>query len=168
VKGGAVVRSDAIAVARMLDVEDAYRQHLPWLRRRLALLTGDPDEAEDLAQQAFIRAIERWPGGSRDETARWLATVGVRLAIDELRRRRRWGWLRLHETHATWALETDPDLWQALLALPARTRAALLLTVLDGYSQEEVASVLGVPRGTVASWLSRARARLRAVIGEER
>jgi RNA polymerase sigma-70 factor (ECF subfamily) len=161
-----LIDSDAIGGRLEIDIESAYRAHLPWLRRRLALLTGDPDEAEDLAQQAFVRAIERWPGGSGDETARWLATVGVRLAIDELRRRRRWGWFRLRETDAMWAMAVDPDLWQALLALPARTRAALLLTVLDGYSQEEVAGVLGVPRGTVASWLSRARQRLRAVIGE--
>jgi RNA polymerase sigma-70 factor (ECF subfamily) len=162
-----VIRSDVADRSREFDIESAYVQHLPWLRRRLALLTGDPDEAEDLAQQAFVRAIERWPGGSRDETARWLAAVGVRLAIDELRRRRRWGWLQLHEADATWALDVDPDLWQALLTLPAVQRAALILTVLDGYTQEETAAALGVPKGTVASWLSRARGRLRAVVGED-
>lgn len=162
-----MIDSDTIGDIRLLDIESAYRQHLPWLRRRLALLTGDPAEAEDLAQQAFVRAIERWPGGSRDETARWLATVGIRLAIDEMRRRHRWGWLRLHEGDATWALQVDPDLWAALSALAPEPRAAILLTVLDGYSQDEVAALLGVPRGTVASWLSRARSRLRTAIGEE-
>ena len=62
---------------------------------------------------------------------------------------------------------TDPDLWRALTDVDRRTRAALVLTVLDGYSQGEVAEMLGVPRGTVASWLSRGKARLRAALDVE-
>jgi len=61
-------------------------------------------------------------------------------------------------------MKTDPDLWLALGALDRRTRAALVLTVVDGYSQEEVAEAFGVPRGTVASCLSRGRARLRGIL----
>jgi RNA polymerase sigma-70 factor (ECF subfamily) len=138
---------------------------MPWLQRRIALLVGDSEEARDIAQEAFARAVEKWPIGSRDDVARWLASVGIRLAIDELRRRRRWGFLQLHETDAAWALKTDPDLWRAISQLQPGVRAALLLTVLDGYTQEEAAAMLGVARGTVASWLSRARDHLRPVIG---
>ena len=151
--------------AAQADLELAFGAHMPWLRRRIALIVGDPDVASDLAAEAFARAIERWPIGSGDDVARWLATVGIRLAIDEVRRRRRWGFLQLHETDASWALETDPDLWRAISGLEPATRAALLLTVLDGYTQEEVAAALGVARGTVASRLSRARDRLRPLIG---
>lgn len=79
----------------------------------------------------------------------------MRLAIDERRRRRRWGFLPIRKTDQSWALATDPDLWRALDDLDRRTRAALVMTVLDGYTQEEVAEILGVPRGTVASWLAR-------------
>ena len=61
-------------------------------------------------------------------------------------------------------MTTDPDLWRALSALDRRTRAALVLTVLDGYAQDQVAEMLSVPRGTVASWLSRGKARLRDVL----
>ena len=100
--------------------------------------------------------------------ARWLAVVGMRLAIDEQRRRRRWGFLSIRETDQTWAMTTDPDLWRALGDLDRRTRAALVMTVLDGYTQAEVAEMLGVPRGTVASWLGRGRARLRAVLEDTR
>jgi len=147
------------------DLEAAFSAHMPWLRRRIALIVGDPDVASDLAAEAFARAVQRWPLGSRDYVARWLATVGIRLAIDEVRRRRRWGFLRLHEKDASWALEADPGLWRAISSLEPAPRAALLLTVLDGYTQEEVAAALGVARGTVASWLSRARDRLRPLIG---
>jgi RNA polymerase sigma factor (sigma-70 family) len=160
----------ARALARMSDIDAAELQvafvhNMPWLRRRVALIVGDPDAASDIAQEVFTRAAERWPIGARDEIARWCATVGIRLAIDEIRRRRRWGFLRLRETDAEWAMTADPDLWKALSTLQPAARAALLLTVLDGYTQEEVATALGVRRGTVASWLSRARDQLRPVIG---
>ena len=146
---------------------EAVRAHRPWLVRRLALIVRDVDEAEDLAQQTFLRAAERWPFPPEQDVARWLAVVGVRLAIDERRRRRRWGFLAIRETDQEWAISTDPDLWRALAGLDRRTRAALVMTVLDGFSQDEVAAVFGVPRGTVASWLSRGRARLRGVLGRD-
>ena len=139
-------------------------EHRAWLVRRLALVVGDPAEAEDLAQQALLRATERWPLPVDSDARAWLAVVGVRLAIDERRRRRRWGFLPIRETDQEWAMSTDPDLWRALADLDRRTRAALVLTVLEGYTQEEVADMLAVPRGTVASWLSRGKSRLRDVL----
>jgi RNA polymerase sigma-70 factor (ECF subfamily) len=150
------------------DLEAAFSVHMPWLQRRITLIVGDPEEAQDLAQEAFARAVERWPIGSHDDVARWLAAVGIRLAIDEVRRRRRWGFLQLHEADAAWAMNTDPDLWRAVSGLEPAVRAALLLTVLDGYTQEEAADALGVARGTVSSWLSRARNRLGPLIGSTR
>lgn len=149
-------------------LDEAARLHRPWLVRRLALVVRDVDEAEDLAQQTFLRAAERWPLPPAQDVAKWLAVVGMRLAIDEQRRRRRWGFVALRETDQEWAMTTDPDLWRALGALDRRTRGALVMTVLDGYSQEEVAAAFGVPRGTVASWLSRGRARLRGILEGEK
>jgi RNA polymerase sigma-70 factor (ECF subfamily) len=147
-------------------LDAAVRRHQAWLVGRIALVVGDREEARDLAQQAFVRAAERWPIGDDEAVARWLAVVGVRLAISERRRRRRWGFLPIEMADSTWALDTDPDLWRALATLDRRTRATMVLTVLEGYSQGEVAEVLGVPRGTLASWLSRARTRLRATLEE--
>ena len=63
---------------------------------------------------------------------------------------------------------TDPDLWAALRGLEPRTRTALLLNVLDGYTQAEIGAMLGVPEGTVASWLSRGRSALRKELGPDR
>lgn len=146
------------------SLADAVAEHRPWLLRRLALVVGDAAEAEDLTQQALLRALEHWPLPHGHDIARWLSVVGMRLAIDERRRRRRWGFLPIRETDQSWAIATDPDLWRALGDLDRRTRAALVMTVLDGYTQDEVAEILGVPRGTVASWLARGKARLRAVL----
>ena len=63
---------------------------------------------------------------------------------------------------------SDPDLWAALSTLDTTTRSALLLNVLDGYTQAEIAGMLGVPEGTVASWLSRGRAALRRELDPDR
>ena len=150
------------------DLDSAFRAHRDWLVRRIALIVGDAEEARDLAQETFVRAAETWPLPDMTEPARWLSTVGVRLAIDERRRRRRWGFLDLRERDAHWAIASDPDLWRALSRLDRRTRAAIVLTTLDGYSQDEVAAMLEVPRGTVASWISRGRERLRAELSADR
>jgi len=152
--------------AGAVSLDAAFRRHQSWLVGRLALIVRDIEEAHDLAQQTFLRLAEKGPTGTDDEIARWLAVVGFRLAISEQRRRRRWGFLPIEESDATWALDADPDLWQALDGLDRRTRAALVLTVVEGYSQDEVADSLGVPRGTLASRLSRARARLRPILEE--
>lgn len=155
------------AVARLERVRGlatVASEHCAWLVRRLALVVGDATEAEDLAQQTLLRATEHWPLPEGSDVRAWLAVVGVRLAIDERRRRRRWGLLPIRETDQEWAMTTDPDLWRAMADLDRRTRAALVLTVLDGYTQDEVAEMLCVPRGTVASWLSRGKARLRVVL----
>jgi RNA polymerase sigma factor (sigma-70 family) len=149
------------------SLEDSFRVHQAWLVQRLALVVGDAEEARDLTQQTFVRAAERWPLPDGYDVRRWLATVGVRLALNERRRRRLWGFLAVRETDATWAINANPDLWRALMRLDARTRAALVMTVLDGYTQDEVAEALGVARGTVASWLSRARDRLRPILAED-
>jgi RNA polymerase sigma-70 factor (ECF subfamily) len=147
-------------------LDEAFRDHHSWLVQRLALVVGDAEEARDLAQQTFVRAAERWPFPPEQDVPRWLAVVGLRLALNERRRRRRWGFLPVRDSDATWAIHTNPDLWRALMKLDPKARAALVLTVLDGYTQEEVASALGVARGTVASWLSRSRDRLRPILEE--
>ena len=149
-----------------IAIEAVFVRHRPSLVRRLAMVVGDLDEAQDLAQRAYVRLIEHWPLPDERDVGRWLATVGLRLAVDEIRRRRRWGFLAVRESDAQWALAVDPDLWRALDLLDRRTRAALILTVLDGYTQAEAATALGVPRGTLASWLSRAKDRLRVVLEE--
>jgi RNA polymerase sigma-70 factor (ECF subfamily) len=132
----------------------------PSLVRRLALVLGDPSDAEDAAQSAVVRALEarqRFRGG---DARAWLYTIGLRLAFDELRRRKRGR--SMPDELPVWALRSDPDLWIALARIEPRPRAALLLNVLDGYTHEEIAAMLGVQPGTVSSWLSRSKERLRA------
>jgi RNA polymerase sigma-70 factor (ECF subfamily) len=90
----------------------------------------------------------------------------MRLALNETRRQRRW-LLRTGPTDGAVEISVDPDLWAALGTLDHNERASLVLSVLDGYSQADIASRLGVPAGTVASWLSRGKAKLRANLSKE-
>ena len=106
------------------------------LVRRLAFIVGDAEEAKDLAQAAYLRAFEAWSRFDGSDPRGWLYTIGINLAISEVRRRQRWR-RRTTVTEPTWAMRVDPDLWQAIAELGAPQRAALLLNVLDGYTQAE-------------------------------
>jgi RNA polymerase sigma factor (sigma-70 family) len=139
--------------------------HYDGLVRRLAFIVGDAEEAKDLAQSAYLRAFEAWPRFDGTDPRAWLYTIGINLAVSELRRRSRWR-RRAREIDPEWAMAVDPDLWRAIGDLEVRHRAALMLNVLDGYTQAEVARILGVPPGTVASWLSPSKALLRERLRE--
>jgi RNA polymerase sigma-70 factor (ECF subfamily) len=140
----------------------------PRLVRRLALVVGDSDEAEDLAQDACLRAIAHEASFQGESLWPWLQVIGVRLALNELRRRRRAIAVLLRAAPPPLVPAADIELWDALRQLPRNQRAALALHVLDGVSYAEIGDALHVPEGTVASWVSRAKARLRVELGEER
>jgi RNA polymerase sigma-70 factor (ECF subfamily) len=132
------------------------------LVRRLVLVLGNQSDAEDVAQDAFLRAFRSWQHFDGRDARAWLYTIALRLAFNHLRGRRRWLPIPGHREPSVWSDPADPDLWAALRALDARTRSALLLNAVDGYTQREIAAMLSVPEGTVASWISRGRATLRA------
>ena len=148
--------------------ETAVRPHYANLVRRLVVVLGDAGDAEDVAQDTYLRAFRSWGRFDGTDVRAWLYTIGLRLAFNHRRRRRRWLAALGRLEPRPWADPADPDLWAALGRLDARTRSALLLNVVDGYTQREVATMLAVPEGTVASWLSRGKATLRAELGPER
>lgn len=154
----------APAVPFVADLEAELLAAYPSLARRLALVLRDSAEAEDVAQAAITRALEKRQRFSGGDARAWLYTIALRLAFNELRRRRHTGPMLVTDEQ-TWAIETDPDLWVALEQLEPRQRAALLLSVLDGYTHEEIGRMLGVRTGTVSSWLSRGKVRLREILG---
>ena len=159
----AAARSDRAAAAQ--DAEDAFeeavRPHYANLVRRLVLVLGDPHDAEDVAQDAYLKAYRSWDRFDGVDVRAWLYTIALRLAFNQLRGRRRWLAALDRIEPPTWSDPSDPDLAAALGTLDVRTRSALLLNVVDGYTQAEIARMLSVPEGTVASWISRGRAVLR-------
>ena len=148
--------------------EAAVRPHYANLVRRLVLVVGDERDAEDIAQDAYLKAYRSWDRFDGADVRAWLYTIALRLAFNHLRGRRRWLAAIGRVEPRTWSDPSDPDLWGALRALDARTRSALLLNIVDGYTQAEIATMLSVPEGTVASWISRGRAALRRDLRRDR
>ena len=147
--------------------EAAMAVHYPRLVTRLTLVVRDPQEAQDLVQETMLRAWREWGTLRHDDVGGWLHVVGLRLALDALRRRRRRPW-PVRDTDGLAPDDTaDPDLWVALGKLARGERAAVLLHLVDGYSYAEIADRLGVPEGTVASWLSRGKVHLRHLLRDE-
>lgn len=147
-----------------LAFESAAMPYYAGLIRRLTLVLGSSEDAQDVAQEAYLRAFRSWSRFDGSDVRAWLYTIALRLAFNHLRSARRWlGALRRIEPKS-WPDPADPDLAEALARLDPRTRGALLLTVVDGYTQAEAAAILGVPVGTVSSWIARGRARLRETL----
>lgn len=127
---------------------------------------GDRAEAEDVTQEVLFDVWRALDGldPARDPRP-WLRTFAVRRAVDRLRARAARiatagdGGLDAGERAAP---APSLDFEDELRALPAGERAATLLYYREGYAVAEAAEALGVPVGTVKTWLFRARARLRA------
>jgi RNA polymerase sigma-70 factor, ECF subfamily len=137
------------------------------LVRRLTLILHNHEEAKDIAQETFLRAFRAWGSFDGRDGRAWLFTIGIRLAYNSVRRRRWLVWRHFDGPAAeSWQPTERVELWEALAALPAMHRAAILLNLVDGYTQVEVAKMLGVPAGTVASWIAQSKAVLREAVGE--
>ncbi len=164
----AVARTDRAAADGTDAFESAVRPHYAPLIRRLVFVLGNEDDAEDVAQDAYLKAYRSWDRFDGADLRAWLYTIALRLAFNQLRGRRRWLAALGRIEHRPWHDPSDPDLWAALGSLDPRTRTALLLNVIDGYTHAEISRILAVPEGTVASWLSRGRAALRRELDPDR
>ncbi len=150
-------------------LHDALVALRPRLRRFALGLCGSVDDADDLVQGAFERALERlhqWQPGTRLDS--WMYRIVQTMWINQLRARR----VRqahhdaesqnqdVHDDQAARTLQAHLTLaavQRRLAEMPDAQRAALLLVAVEGLTYDEAAAVLGVPVGTVTSRLSRAR-----------
>lgn len=150
----------------------AVGEALPRLQRIARLLVGSGDAADDLVAEAIARTLPKWRAGTVAEPAAYLRMVLMNLARRRWRRRR----LGLQRDHASldWvqspvdgeavSIERDRTL-RAVLRLPARRRAVVVLRFYDDLSEAEIARVLNINLGTVKSTLSRALEQLRNELG---
>ena len=150
--------------------EEFYTGTVGRLLGYLFLVTGDLHEAEEVVQEAFVRASVRW-SWLRDYNApeAWVRRVAMNLAVDRARKLRRQARAILRMGPPPVASEVSVEtlaLVEALRTLPVRQRQAIVLHHLVGLPVEEVAQTLQVPAGTVKSLLSRGRRALAARLGE--
>lgn len=148
--------------------EDWYRQHHPRLVASLTALSGDPDAAADAADEAFVRACERWRRVSAmDSPAGWLHQVGANALRRAKRRRTLEGRLARPSVRVVHAPLPHPELWAAVRALPERQRRAVVLRYLGDLPEAEIAAAMGIARGTVSSTLADAHRNLGAALGSD-
>jgi|SRR5437667_3881539 len=156
--------------------EDLCLPHLNAAYNLARWITGNDQDAEDLVQEAYLRALKSF-GGFREGYGRaWLLII-VRNTCYTWLRRNRLNELTTsfdEEMHSTSSHASNPEvlllqsangdlLKKALQELPADFREVVIMREVEGLSYREIASISGVPVGTVMSRLARARARLQQV-----
>jgi RNA polymerase sigma-70 factor, ECF subfamily len=125
------------------------------------------EDAEDVAQEAFARAYRRFRQlRSRDRFRAWLVRMTWRLALDRQRADRRrlsreQAVLSLMPSESSGAAERTVHLWEAIDTLSEKLRMVVVLAAIEGHDMREVASIMGLPEGTVKSRLFLARRQLK-------
>ncbi len=149
---------------------DAFvRARLPDLLRFGRALTGSPEAAADLVQDALERTLLAWSRlQSREEPEGYVRRVMVNRNISIWRKfGREYVTAEVFDSGAE-DTHFDGDLWRALQQLPPKQRAVIALRYYEDLSEADIARTLGCSVGTVKSQASKALAKLRDVVPDER
>ena len=161
------------------ELSELLLSHLDSAYNLARWLVRNGDDAEDVVQEAYLRAFQYSSGFRGGDARAWLLTIV---------RNTSYGWLRKarprepvaqfdEEIHTSGTGTSNPEelllknadarlVERALSQLPIRFREILVLRELEGLSYKEIADVICVPLGTVMSTLSRARDRFRHAVGD--
>lgn len=159
-----------------MDFDALYDAVFPALFRYLTRLTGDADAAEDVAQEAFVRLLEREVDGPLPALRVWLFRTGTHLVRDRWRvSTNRQRLLEIHPVTPSAApdpereLERDEEVHrvrQALDELDERDKELLLMRE-EGFSYREMADAVGVQASSIGTLLARAQRRFETVMSPQ-
>jgi RNA polymerase sigma-70 factor (sigma-E family) len=146
-----------------------YRHEAPRIVRTVAVVVRDAALAEDAVAEAFARAWARWAQvRSHERPVAWVIRVALNDCNSRFRRRR----VERRKAHAVARSDhvEDPEppaghVWEAVARLPERERMLIALRYVADLRQADIAELLGVAPGTVASGLNRGRRRLGIELG---
>jgi RNA polymerase sigma factor (sigma-70 family) len=147
-----------VAVGDQMGFEAAYREHSLALTRMAWLLTGSREKAEDAVHEVFLRYLRVDPPPNSPWS--YLRRMLINQLIDEGRRATTAARFRVDRV----LVFDDPELdetWEAVCRLPEGPRKALVLRYYADLPLADIAEVMGVPMGTVKSWIHRGLERLR-------
>jgi RNA polymerase sigma-70 factor (ECF subfamily) len=159
----------ALAAESQRDALDAlYSAYKSRIYTFLLRFLADPELADDVTQEAFTKAFSALPKLARGtKVLPWLYKVASNTAIDHVRRRKRFTWIRIgamqdtsHEPHSadeSSAVGEREHVQAVLRTLPPENAVALLLHALEGYSYKEIAEIQGASLTAVRSRIARAR-----------
>ena len=153
------------------DFADFYAATWPRTLACTYALTGDRGAAEEIAQEAYVKAWSHWRKVSHyDQPAAWVRQVATRQAVSRWRRAKvasSWLSRQSESRHAPPPDETTTALVQALLRIPEAQRRAIVLHHLADLPVDEVARIEHSPVGTIKARLSRGRAALALLLADE-
>lgn len=152
------------------DFTTLYNATFAQLAAQICAYLGNAAEAQDVVQEAYLRAWKRWDTIRRyDDPVGWVRRVAWNLATSRWRRQALLDrFLRRHGREDV-VKAVGPEhvaVVAALRRIPERQRLAVVLHHLADRSVDDIAVELAVPRGTVLSWLHRGRARLAAELSD--
>jgi len=179
-EGGGLADVQLVALAREdrgAALEAMYAAYKGRIYTFLLRFLADAELADDITQETFTKAygaLGSLTGGHR--VLPWLYRIATNAALDHLRRRRRFAWLRMGAIANTADEPSMPDehgrvperehIQAVLRGLPPENSIALLLHAVEGYSYAEIAEIQGVTMTAVRSRIARARASFRRAYGD--
>lgn len=145
-----------------------YEHFSPPIHRYVYRLVGSMEMADDITQETFLKAFQSIHGIARDSNVgAWLYRIASNAAFDVLRRRKLITWMPILEESDKSDEFTSDDFTpqvieaqvvrRALAEMPPALSVCLVLRSVEGFSCEEIAEILKIPKGTVFSRLARAR-----------
>jgi RNA polymerase sigma-70 factor, ECF subfamily len=157
------METDAAIVRRAIEGDERamrllWNQHAPHVEAVVRRFAGDPDLAEDIAQEVWIqifRALPSWRGDAKFST--WIHRVAINRTLNAMRRVKR---LAAAETE----IEEDSAMVEQDAERRMLARTVFLLHDVEGYTHEEIATELGITPGGSKSQLFKARAKLRRLL----
>ena len=162
-----------------VEYDELYRTHFERILRLSRLLLSDPDEADDVTQEVFIKLFQACQ--TEERTMVWAAWL-TRVTVNACRDRRRsgwWKWWRQRHTEFTEAefpsagptpeqallsSEKRGAVWQSFRELSVRQQEVFVLRQLEGWSTHEVAETLGLSPGSIKRHLYRAVHQMRKAL----
>ena len=157
------------------EFEELFLEHCQMLHRTAYAITGHRQDAEDVLQSIFVKLLQRGVTPEvRQHPARYLHRAAVNFSLNVLRTRKRRRLVGIDNLEIPASGEAAEDmrerderherLMEAMASLKPRAVEILLLHYKHGYSDAQIAALLGTSRGTIAVTLFRIRARLRTLM----
>ncbi|MBZ0178332.1 MAG: sigma-70 family RNA polymerase sigma factor [Melioribacteraceae bacterium] len=158
---------------------DIIRRYEPKVAATVKGILGDTLEAEDVGQEVFIRfykSLNNFRGDSSLGT--YLIRIAINLSLNEIKVKKRRSISSFEDWHESdsdfqnfqkefKSIETKEIVYNALQQIPAKFRTVVVFRLMNGFSTEETAKILGVPLGTVLSRLARGQKKLREILSPQ-
>lgn len=149
------------------DFEAVVTKHENRLYRTALAITGNMSDAEDIVQEAFLRAYEKAPDFETEEHEKaWLIRVTINLCNSRLRSYWRKRIVPLLDSYPVSEPEQH-ELLEQIMTLPPKYRTVIHLFYYEGYSIKDISELTGQKKSTVRSHLTRARQKLKFVLKED-